>query len=150
MILDNAFNAATRDGPFKPQIFARQLESLRRTTEVVFSPEESAQLAGFVRLSQAAQRAGRGSDQFNTGLATGGLGAAAVFDPATASVGAGTIASLSLLLTTKAGRGLLTRANSGINRGLLDRSFKLSAAIGETLEKAAQRSASEQAERIIE
>ena len=125
VVLDDAFRGALNDaGEFIPQRFARRLEQLRRVNEVIFDEKEIAELTGFVRLSQAANRAGKDINILGSGLGVGGLGAVGLAGTAEAATGGVTgVGVLSLLFTSSAGRRLLTRANRGANPALVNQAI---------------------------
>jgi hypothetical protein len=118
-ILDNAFKAAesVEGVDFSPLTFARELERLRTTNKAVFTEAEQKELQGFVKLMNAAQRAGKYKENVPTGnrLAevgalggTAALAGLAVKNPPLAASIAGGAKTLSLLLTTDVGRSILT------------------------------------------
>jgi hypothetical protein len=118
-VLDNAFKAAESlpDTEFSPLVFARELEQLKSTNKVIFSEAEQKELHGFVKLMHSAQRAGKYRENVPTGNrvaevgalgGTAALGALAVKNPPMAATIAGGAKTLSLLLTTDAGRSILT------------------------------------------
>jgi hypothetical protein len=118
-ILDNAYKAAesVEGVDFSPLTFARELERLRTTNKAVFSEAEQKELHGFVKLMNAAQRAGKYKENLPTGnraveagalAGTAALGGLAVKNPPLAATIAGGAKTLSLLLTTDVGRSILT------------------------------------------
>ena len=152
VVMDDAFRRSLNDaGEFVPQRFARRLEQLRRVNEVIFDEKEIAELTGFVRLAQAANRAGRDAGILGSGLGVGGLGAAGLARSADAAVGAGTgIGVLSLLLTSGAGRRLLTRANRGTNPALVNEAIDLTRRLADrTAQRALVAGQEEIEERVI-
>jgi hypothetical protein len=127
-ILDQAFQRAETVSPdieFSPLAFASELERLRTTNKVVFTPGEQLELKGFVKLAQAAQRAGKFRENVPTGnravevgalAGTAAMGALALKNPAMAATIAGGTKSLSLLLTSDVGRSILTDASRAGDR----------------------------------
>lgn len=119
-ILQDAFDTAS-DGktPFSPAKFATRIEKLGKSKNAIFGVEERKHIEGFAKLARAAERAGQYAENPPTGqraldaAISGGAVAGAYFNPWALAYGAGASATLSKLLTTSAGRRLLTRA-SGI------------------------------------
>lgn len=131
-ILKDALELGTEtktDVPFSPAKFAGRLERYGKTLDSIFSPEELAQVNGFVKLSRVAERAGQFAESPPTGLRAGDIGitASAGYGIATNPLATGgaavAIKFMSYMLTSNTGRKLLTRAaktpeNSGAMRGL--------------------------------
>lgn len=117
-LLSEAYEGALKgDTAFSPAKFAQEIKRLGDANNVVFTPQEQAELSGLVKVMEAAKRAGQYAENPPTGLraadlgASVGIGALGVSSPAALVSLAGGVKGVSLLLTTRPGRALLVRAN---------------------------------------
>jgi len=124
-VLSDAHTAATVKDVFDPSVFASQLKKMGESRKVIFNKAENDVLDGYVKLANMLPRAKLSSNQQAAnisrvagsvpGLAAGtaGLGAATGASPLVAGgLGImGGIKGLSLLLTSPAGKKLLTTVN---------------------------------------
>ena len=127
-VLSDAHLAATKNDVFNPKVFANSLKNMAKARKVIFTKAENEQLDGFVKLSNLLPRAKLTSDQqavpvgrvaqsipgltiggaaFGTGFTAGASGGLAIL---------GGIKGASLLLTSEAGRKLLTTINKNPNK----------------------------------
>lgn len=117
-VLKHAYEEALNGerGIFSPQKFARAIDKMGKTTGAIFTPAEREQLRGFTKLMSAVKRAGQYLENPPTGnriVQTGGLIGSGYLlhgHPLALAGSAATAQSISLLLTTNAGKRLLLAA----------------------------------------